>query len=392
VELQMQNLDPDVFGIVYAGLLTLLAVFLVRHAQSLKFASRQSFWASCRMLLLVVMPMLLGWAWKDCLRQIFWERLHAEDSTILLLIRLGFATVSTLLVVLLTRCVNSTLNAMQAEDEELEHRQRSQLGAVADSLVQTVSGGALESTDEVKARVWNTLLMVCKSFAVFISWCWHAVARESGVLARDKLGTNYSEIWSRGIYAALVTGFFTWTTIKMVNAFKFEEDEKAVDQGAQAYKKTWKQYFKLVGSTKGYMIGWAWSEFFEMLLIGRSFNRIHVDYTVYTGLVIVMGMLITTHMTYLDGAGHKQGSLLLELNRVMLHVAGMMAGWSLENWLQTAIPSDQGGVQLAKAFILTIVACIVYHLIRRNMPEKVSSSEAGNGEPVDVEMTEPAKA
>merc|ERR1711871_168998 len=27
VEFQMQNLDPDVFGVVYAGLLTLLAVF-----------------------------------------------------------------------------------------------------------------------------------------------------------------------------------------------------------------------------------------------------------------------------------------------------------------------------------------------------------------------------
>ena len=172
VGMDMKALSPDAFGVAYALLLTVLAGFVVSQAQTIKHLPKNSFVASSRMLLLVVMPMLLGWAWKDCLRQFFWENIEAEDEMFLFLTRVGFALVATLVVVVLTRIVN---NSTSKE-------------SIQDSGEESTGMGVLDSfIDDHRAQMWNTIIMVSKSFAVFISWCWHAVAREFGVLAQGIL-------------------------------------------------------------------------------------------------------------------------------------------------------------------------------------------------------------
>lgn len=284
-----------------------------------------------------------------------------------------------------------------------------------------------------------------------------------------------SDDWSRGVYAGFVTIFFTYTTVcphcRTVLQLRWRDDavflvsQHEVDARAQRqlaqrgsptfslcfaaifscsmpvpqhedeyvlqagdqelrpedeYKKTWRTYFKLIGATKGYVIGWAWSEYFENLLIGRDFGRIHVDYTVYTGGVVVAGMLITTHISRLTpdeasplslssfppwSPSHSsaglyllqcvmawwcvQDSLFFQLSRTLLHTAGMMAGWAFQNWLHTALPADGDDMfRLLKAVVATVVCCVLYHLIRRmqEIEAAVEAGKSGDGNAEEVEM------
>lgn len=143
---------------------------------------KHSFPASCRTLLLISMPMLVGWAWKDFLRQAVWDQLehHAAgpfccstqpshlilshfisfaDETMLTMLRLGFALASTLAVVLLTNSVNELFPTSPTKDAGF-------MGI------------------RFHGHRWNMLRMVSKSLSVFVSWCWDALAKQSGVMMR----------------------------------------------------------------------------------------------------------------------------------------------------------------------------------------------------------------
>ncbi len=52
-----------------------------------------------------------------------------------------------------------------------------------------------------------------------------------------------------------------------------------------------KEYFKLVASVKGYVVGWAWAEYAQHLLIGNHFGFAHADYTVCAVIIVIIGLV-----------------------------------------------------------------------------------------------------
>lgn len=181
---------PDAFALLYAIIISGLAALLVTQADAVSQLSKQSFLASCRTLLLICAPILVGWAWKDFLSQTLWDSLEhrAADETMLMMLRLGFALGSTLAVVLLTNAVNELFPTNPTKQT---------------STYMGIRYHGLR---------WNMLRMVSKSLSVFVSWCWDALAKQSGVMTRNDI--SESDDWSRGVYAAFVTLFFTYTTYR----------------------------------------------------------------------------------------------------------------------------------------------------------------------------------
>jgi len=333
---------PEAFNWLFALFMTTMAVWMVGYAEDIKAAPRH-FLASCKKLLLHTMPLMVGFAWRSAFKVSLWDRVKHEDPNVLLRYHFEFTAVASFGVVCLTR--------IATDFHERAH-----------SDLENHSFGS-------GYHRWHALFMTCRASSVFMAWCWHSLAKTVGeAMEEDMPHWENAENWSRGIYAVLVSLFFAWTTVRTVSWFKeMSNHREASLDHREAYKRTWSDYFKLVGSTKGWMVGWAWGGFFEHLLLGRIVNGVLISQSVYLGIVVVMGTLITSHMArFVTEQDEHQASIKLELLRLMLHTAGMMTGNAVDNWTVAAFPSQgEAEARVTRATVCTLAAVIVYHATRR---------------------------
>ena len=387
---------------IFAVFVTGLAVLLVGKAEEIKQLPRKSFLCSCRALLLATAPVMVGYAWRGAFKVSLWDRIRNEDPWGLLWSRLGFACFATLGVVLLRNAVTEFYEA-----------------AHVDLSDHSFEGGYYQ---------WNYLLMSARAMAVFMAWCWHALAAQAGELTRVEVPElDHAEDWSRGIYAAFITVVFAYTTtasVRWLQRLAPEPKDVLSPRGlaqvraptltptltlagwawqvhadnSEAYKKTWSDYFKLVGATKGWMIGWAWAGFFEHLLIGRSVRGVEVTQTVYLGLVLLGGGLVAVQCASLkaqlerEDGEHAHTSVTMELHRLMLHTVGMMTGNAVDTYTEQLFPAyGVGWDRIQRAMVYTFIADVIYHLVRRLRKPNLADhqqSEASGKPAVELEEQE----
>jgi hypothetical protein len=334
-------------GLLYAIAISLLTgwmiMWITEHQRDPNDVEFGKFGRNSRELLLVVQPMVLAWAWKDCLRGLLWEHLPDDEPMQLFGYRLAFAVSATVILAV-------AVNWMGGKVKE-----------------------AQENNATAAAQTYSVVLMsmLSASFGLFLAWCWNETAATfSGVLYPH---SEASEGLTLCVYAAVLTLTATLGTMKLGNmAQELRDTQSGGASGAiplfNSHVPLWVKFIDLISASLGYMVGWAWSDA-AMTLFLDSFRLTDIGalYGLYAFSVTVIAVLYTSHVAQLldqpdTPAGVKQYATLL------LNALGFMVGWSWKAYMQYFVKMLPKGSEIFadyfQAVTATIIACVIYHKLR----------------------------
>ena len=333
-------------GLLYACSISFLTAWMImwitKHQQDPNDVEFGKFGRNSRELLLVVQPMVLAWAWKDCLRGLLWEHLPDDEPMQLFYYRLGFAVSATVILAVAVHWMGGKVRQAQEDN--------------ADAASQTYSVVLMS--------------MLSASFGLFLAWCWNETAATfSGVLYPH---SETSEGVTLCTYAAILTLVATLGTMKLGNMAQELRDAQASATGAvplfNSQVPLWAKFIDLISASLGYMVGWAWSDA-AMTLFLHSFavSDVGALYGLYAVTVTVVAVLYTSHVaTLLDQAETPAG--VKQYATLLLNALGFMVGWSWKAYMQFFVQMLPKGSEIFadyfQAITATIIACVIYHKLR----------------------------
>ena len=117
-------------------------------------------------------------------------------------------------------------------------------------------------------------------------------------------------------------------------------------------------------------MGWAWSCFFEYLLLEAKLLEgfgLRMTYGLYTVIVLVLGMIVTTKLDSLTQWLDAPQGIEMFLT-MMLHAFGLMAGWAFKEELKLLLPyDDEWEMKYAQAVTYTLLSAILFHFLDQNV-------------------------
>jgi len=319
------------YAILITGFTTFMVKYIAEGAGDPNNIEYGRFGMHSRELLLLVQPMMLAWAWKDALRDAFWDRLPQDTFVALVFGRLVFALLATAVLSWLT-------HQLAMKIEELRER------------------------GEDKAYATVALTLLSASFSLFLAWCWNSVAKTVG---RACSTGHAATAVTTTIYAVGVTALAAYITTEVSSKLR----EIASSVGPEAARPFWFKFIDLVSVALGYIVGWAWSDAaVNLLLETLAFSDMKMLYLVYSIVVTVVSAAFTVYMA--KTVDDPDTSVLLrQYLTLFLNALALMTGWAWKSYIQHFVeqmPAGDGGriaSNYLQAVSITLVSCYVYHQI-----------------------------